>query len=66
MSVCKDCPDRTMTCHDTCGRYRAEKEKRDQRREKISEEKTIEYMTRDTLYDGIERMKKRRKSHGSR
>ena len=66
MSVCRDCPDRTLTCHDTCERYRVEKEKRDQRRKKISEEKTIEYMTRDTFYDGIERMKKRRKSHGSR
>ena len=66
MSVCKDCPDRALTCHDVCERYRAEKEERDKRRRKISEAKTIEYITRDTFYDGIERMKKRRKSHGSR
>lgn len=62
MSVCRDCPDRTMTCHDTCERYRAEKAERDERRRKITEARTADYVTRDALFEGIARMKRRRKN----
>lgn len=63
MSVCKDCKDRTLTCHDTCERFRAESEERAALKRKIKMGRYYERQADDTFYDGIERMKNRRR-HG--
>lgn len=61
MSPCKDCTDRCIGCHSTCGDYAEYKKKLEENRKKINaenDEKRFYYLVKSELVKGY---KKRRK-----
>ena len=64
ITTCKDCPDRTIGCHSTCGKYLAQKAEHDLETERIRNLKIQDYefkkLAGDHRYKQLNR--KRRKT----
>jgi hypothetical protein len=59
ITVCKDCPDRSLGCHGTCEKYIQEKAKTEALKHKIALEREIFIFAKDRRLEyGAKRLKK--------
>ena len=58
-SVCYQCPDRKVGCHAWCERYIAESKKRSEMREKMRQEKELQFADATRRYEAKKKMYRR-------
>ena len=60
ITVCHDCQERHLACHDTCERYQEEKKERDA---KIAEIRKNKRLSLELYHHKIEKMRQEDKKH---